>query len=205
MKKLIFLLIIIITTDCSAMQQEDMRISFENDEATSALERRLWARGIVSCIEKRNNSELLALLDKAPIQRNSNYPFNANIQEEIKAHRDDQLKALRTCSPRKVWNKICAVSIDIGLPLTAFGVGLADGIIAQSPTIIALSSIYLVLSLKTALKDMYAHWTMKAYEDKVEEFDVWLTILSHLERRTQHDPLLPAHDNSPLEDTHTNL
>jgi hypothetical protein len=89
----------------------------------------------------------------------------------------------------------------LGLPLTALGIGLADGIISGNKAILILTSVYFGLSLESALKQAYAHWTMKNYQDKVEQFDVLLELLEGMQKLQNKEgvpnslPLITSHDN----------
>lgn len=192
--------LLMLGTQCLAMEVHELNLEAHGDHQTP-VEVNRWAQTIVTCIEKRKQVQLIELF-KQPPQTRGNHHLNDKIFEEIKAHRDAQLDALRSpCSSKKIWNKIRAITIDIGLPTAALAVGLADGIIAKQPVIIALSTIYFVLSLESALKQTYSHWTMKEYEDKVEEFDVWLQVMQGMQQLTEKgeiDQLQPLiqHDNN---------
>lgn len=161
-----------------------------------------WAHTIVDCFEQGNTTKLHQLMSHPPILR-TEYPLNQKIREEIKTHRDDQMHALLSpCSPKKVWNKCRALVIDLGLPITALGIGLADGIISGNKAILILTSVYFGLSLEGALKQAYAHWTMKNYQDKVEQFDVLLELLEGMQKLQNKEgvpnslPLIPSHDEN---------
>lgn len=194
MKLLIISSFCILSTLCLGME----RIDFPPDQHNSA-DVTSWAKTVVTCIEKRNKEQLSKLLKQPPVLR-TQHPLNNNIIEEIKAHRDEQLDALRApYGGKKVWNKFRAIVIDLGLPIAAFGIGLADGIISEQPVIIALSAIYLVLSAESALKQTYSHWTMKEYEGKVEEFDVWLQVMESMQRIEQKRAENPLQTNDSLE------
>ena len=197
MSRLMVTALLCIGTQCMGMECPQLTLTLEEVDHLAPVEVQSWATTVVQCIEKRKSSQLRTLLNQSP-QLRSQYPLNNKIIEEIKQHRNEQQYALQSnCGSKKIWNKFRAIAIDLGLPLAAFGVGLAEGIIAQEPVIIALSSIYLVLSLESALKQTYTHWTMKEYEGKVEEFDVWLQLMEgmqRLEKKGEQD-LIPHNNN----------
>ncbi|MGE0009918.1 MAG: hypothetical protein AB7F19_05195 [Candidatus Babeliales bacterium] len=160
---------------------------------------KLWTRSVINCIETRNHEHLQELFENPPTARTT-YPLNDRIMEEVKEHRDNQLASLYApCGSKKIWNKLRAVTIDLGLPLATLCIGLSDGIISGQKVIIALSSIYFVLSLESAAKNAYRHWTMKEYKDKIEEFDVLLQLLQGMKQLQEKGTI---NQSAILSDTH---
>lgn len=172
---------------CFGMEEErDVVINIDDlQEEKAPLLEKAWRKKIVSCIIKRKPNKLDILFANAPTTRSS-HKLNNKIFEELKAHREQELEALQaTFGYKKIWNKFRAIVIDLGLPVAGTALGIVTGVIEEKPVLWVLALVYGVLSSEMAIKQAYAHWTMKEYEGKVEEFDVWLKLLENTQNLNQ--------------------
>lgn len=185
MKFVVVTLLMLTSLHCLGMETGEVTLNFQRTDYTS-VHPTVWAEQAVTCIVKRKSTKLETLLAHPPSTRSNKTPTDYLI-EKLQVEKQECHETLNSSSwkGKRLQNKLWAIFMDLGLPITGGAFGLTEGIMAKEPLLIFFGAYFLVSSTITGIREAIDHWTMAEYEDRITALDINLLLLQHTQNSNQ--------------------